>query len=140
MKIKLKDDAGKEYEIEEIEEPTDVHDDDVALTPEEIVALKELAGIAPELKKLLEVEKAEHEATSDDETEMTSTEDEDEDIETKEEVVDTDSEKKPEDVKDSISKAAGKVEKRSTSDSIDNFKDCLEIENAWAKRFNGGTK
>lgn len=138
MKIKLKDDAGKEYEIEEIEEPKDVHDDDATLTPEEIVALKELAGIAPELKKLLEVEKKEHEATSDDETKTTSTEDED--IETKEEVVDTDSEKKPENVKDSISKAAGKVEKRSTSDSIDNFKNCLEIENAWAKRFNGGTK
>jgi len=148
MKFKIKDENGKEFEVEEVAEqdegcggepgkkPEDVHDDEgSALTPEEIASLKELAAMAPALKKLLEVEEKEHAATSEGEQH-----DEEPDAdEAKEEVIDTDPEEEPGKVKDSISKAAGKVEKKQVSDS-NNMDACLEVEDAWTKRFNGGVK
>ena len=147
MKFKIKDENGKEFEVEEVaeqdegcgSEPEDVHDDESAtLTPEEIASLKELAAIAPELKKLLEKKEEATSSEGEQHDEETEALDEDETEKAKEEVIDTEPEE-PGKVKDSISRAAGKVERKVITDSR-MMNESLEVEDAWTKRFNGGTK
>ena len=150
-KFIIKDEEGKQFEIteettDEIEEKTDVEDDEM-LTSDEIASLKKLAKYSESLIKLLEVEKKEHEAVSDEDEEdkkdmddcdefVDSDEDEEETIKDEDEeetIVKT----KPVDSK----KSFGSIETKKTkkiSDSIENRE--IEIANAWSKRFQSSYK
>lgn len=145
MKFKIKDEDGRNYEIEEIE----TNDDDVTeiseietveekeeLTPEDISTLKKLIEVAPKLIKLLAVEEKEHaenpelvdeDMVEDEEEEMAEVEDEDEEEE-KEEILET----KTHDSKKSI----GSLESKKVT-KLDDSLDCCSVEKAWAKRYGG---
>ena len=142
-KFIIKDEDGKKFEIteetadEEVENKatdeeaeTEVKDDE-GLTPEEIVILKELAKHSADLIKLLEVEKDEHEAVSDDEMENAEELDDSDESENVEEIIET----KSNDSKKSVGSIERKKEK--VIDSIDAEED---IANAWAKRFQNSYK
>ena len=142
-KFIIKDEDGKKFEIteetadEEVENKatdeeaeTEVKDDE-GLTPEEIVILKELAKHSADLIKLLEVEKDEHEAVSDDEMENAEELDDSDESENVEEIIET----KSNDSKRSVGSIERKKEK--VVDSIDAEED---IANAWAKRFQNSYK
>ena len=151
-KFIIKDEDGKQFEIteettdEEVKTETEDEEvepevkDDEGLTPDEIAALKELAKYSGDLIKLLEVEKKEHEATSD--------EDIDETIDSDEDIVDSDEEETKEcdmtededetvietktgDSKKSVGSIAKKT--KTVSDSLDNRE--IEIADAWSKRY-----
>lgn len=114
-------------EDEDIEE--EVHDDDEALTPEEIAALKSLAAVSADLVALVEKSKAadEEEEVEDDE----EIDDEDEDEETlldeDEEVIETSA------TRDS-KKSFGAIQRKSKpNDSLEED----DVANAWAKRYGG---
>lgn len=140
MKFNVRDENGKEYKVEEVEETTTTEDEDEtgkpltntctddALSPEEIASLKKLAGIADKLCSLVNT-------TADEEVEETEEEEveevEDEDEEQIEEVIDTDEPKK---TKDSIKKSVGAIEKK-TVKAEDSVED--DISAAWAKRYGG---
>lgn len=127
-KFTIQDEDGKQFEVTEetvdeepkVEEASEVKDDE-ALTSDELAALKELAKHASELISLLEVEKKEHEAVSDEDEEESDINDDDE------EIVET----KACDSKSSV----GSVEKvkAKANDSI--VDDDNEIADAWSKRF-----
>lgn len=132
MKFNVRDENGKEYEVEEVEEIKKTDEDEIkkpltntctddALSPEEIASLKKLAGIADKLCALVDT-------TTDEEEEEEEIEDEGEQIE---EVIDTDEPKK---AKDSIKKSAGAIEKKTvkTEDSVED-----DVAAAWAKRYGG---
>ena len=135
MKFRIKDDDGKEFEVEELEETKDSEEEfekkekeevkDDALTAEEIASLKQLAAVSSELIKLLEVEKEEH--ANDNE-------------EKAEEVIDTDEHDyvKANDSKGSFG-SIEKKEKKGVNDSNE-YASQLEIENSWQNRFKGGNK
>ena len=139
MKYRIKDEDGKEVIVEEMndeeiekvvdEEPITEEPTSEALSPEEISALKRLAGVADKLVAMCEettdaLEEIQPEEAEEDEEEMV----EDEEENPEEEIIDT----KAHDSK----KSFGAIEKKKTSvdDSID---DDLEIANAWAKRYGG---
>lgn len=141
MKFNVRDEDGKEYNVEEVEEVKKTDDEDEtkkpltntctddALSPEEIASLKKLAGIADKLYALVDTttdEKVEEEEEEEEEEEI---EDEGEQIE---EVIDTDEPKK---AKDSIKKSAGAIEKKTvkTEDSVEED----DVSAAWAKRYGG---
>lgn len=150
-KFIIKDEEGKQFEIteettdEEVKIETEDEEvkpevkDDEGLTPDEIAALKELAKHSGDLIKLLEVEKKEHEATSD--------EDIDETVDSDEEIVDSDEETKDcdmtEDEDETVietktgdsKKSVGAIAKKTkkVSDSLDNRE--MEIADAWSKRY-----
>lgn len=150
-KFIIKDEDGKQFEIteettdEEVKTETEDEEvkpevkDDEGLTPDEIAALKELAKHSGDLIKLLEVEKKEHEATSDEDIDETVDSDEemiDSDEETKdcdmtEDEDETVIETKTGDSKKSVGSIAKKTKK--VSDSLDNRE--MEIADAWAKRY-----
>jgi hypothetical protein len=135
MKFRIKDDDGKEFEVEEIEEmkkdseeeiekkeKEEVKDD--ALTAEEIASLKQLAAVSSDLLKLLKVEEKEHANDEDEEK-------------AKEEVIDTD-EHDP--LKANDSKGSfGSIEKKEKK-NVNEYARQLEIENSWQNRFKGGNK
>lgn len=136
MKYKVRDEDGKQYEVEEVKEVKKTDEDetdkpltntcteDESLSADEISALKKLAGMADKLLALID------ETTNEDieEEEEEEIEDEDEQIE---EVIDTDEPKK---AKDSIKKSAGAIEKKTkTVDAIEED----DIATAWAKRYGG---
>ena len=132
MKFNVRDENGKEYDIEEIEDETEepltnTFTDEDSLSPEEIAALKKLAGMADKLCAL--VDTTTDEEVEDEEEEEEEIEDEGEQIE---EVIDTDEPKK---AKDSIKKSAGAIEKKTikTEDSVEED----DISAAWAKRYGG---
>ena len=140
MKFKIKDEDGRNYEIEEIE----TNDDDITevseietveekeeLTPEDISTLKKLIEAAPKLIKLLAVEEKEHaenpelvdeDMVEDEEEEIAEVEDEDEEEE-KEEILET----KTHDSKKSIGSLESKKATR-----LDDSLDCCSVEKAWA--------
>ena len=150
-KFIIKDEDGKQFEIteettdEEVKTETEDEEvkpevkDDEGLTPDEIAALKELAKHSGDLIKLLEVEKKEHEATSD--------EDIDETVDSDEEMIDSDEETKDcdmtEDEDETVietkagdsKKSVGSIAKKTktVSDSLDNRE--MEIADAWSKRY-----
>lgn len=141
MKFNVRDEDGKEYNVEEVEEVKKTDDEDEtkkpltntctddALSPEEIASLKKLAGIADKLCALVDTttdEKVEEEEEEEEEEEI---DDEGEQIE---EVIDTDEPKK---AKDSIKKSAGAIEKKTvkTEDSVEED----DVSAAWAKRYGG---
>ncbi len=142
MKFRIKDDDGKEFEVEEIEEmkkdseeeiekkeKEEVKDD--ALTAEEIASLKQLAAVSSDLIKLLKVEEKEHANDKDEEKVEEKAE---------EEVIDTD-EHDP--LKANDSKGSfGSIEKKEKKDVNDSngYASQLEIENSWQNRFKGGNK
>lgn len=139
MKFKIKDADGNDYEVEEVEE--EKVEEKPELTSEEIVALKTLAATAPNIMKLLDVEKKEHEAVEDEDKD----EDEDEEDIEKRVDVDLDDEDADEDedklietevkkIKKDSKKSFGSNEKRKTKDSV-NLDD--EIAAAWSKRYGG---
>ena len=145
MKFKIKDEDGRNYEIEEIE----TNDDDITevseieaveekeeLTPEDISTLKKLIEAAPKLIKLLAVEEKEHaenpelvdeDMVEDEEEEIAEVEDEDEEEE-KEEILET----KTHDSKKSI----GSLESKKAT-KLDDSLDCCSVEKAWTKRYGG---
>lgn len=136
MKYKVRDEDGKQYEVEEVKEVKKTDEDetkkpltntcteDESLSADEISALKKLAGIADKLLAL--IDKSTDEDNEEEEEE--EIEDEDEQIE---EVIDTDEPKK---AKDSIKKSAGSIEKKTkTVDAIEED----DIATAWAKRYGG---
>lgn len=138
MKFNVRDENGKEYKVEEVEEVKKTDDEDEtkkpltntctddALSPEEIASLKKLAGIADKLCALVDT-------TTDEEVEEEEEEEEIEDEgEQIEEVIDTDEPKK---AKDSIKKSAGAIEKKTvkTEDSVEED----DVAAAWAKRYGG---
>ena len=134
MKFNVRDENGKEYKVEEVEEVKKTDDEDEtkkpltntctddALSPEEIASLKKLAGMADKLCALVDT-------TTDEEEEEEEIEDEGEQIE---KVIDTDEPKK---AKDSIKKSAGAIEKKTvkTEDSVKED----DVAAAWAKRYGG---
>lgn len=150
-KFIIKDEDGKQFEIteettdEEVKTETEDEEvesevkDDEGLTPDEIAALKELAKYSGDLIKLLEVEKKEHEATSDEDTDETVDSDEDivdsDEEETKEcdmteDEDETVIETKTGDSKKSVGSIAKKT--KTVSDSLDRE---MEIADAWSKRY-----
>lgn len=138
IKFHVKDEDGNSYLVEEIQEKKDynpeIMDDETEETPvlteSEITALRQLAGRAEDLLKLLDIEKEEHESTADDEEDD---EEEKEIIDEDEEVIETDKEKK---VTHDAKKSFGAIEKKkSTNDSFDDKE--LEVEASWIKRFGG---
>ena len=105
MKFNVRDENGKEYKVEEVEEvkKTDDEDetkkpltntctDDDVLSPEEIASLKKLAGMADKLCAL--VDTTTDEEVDEEEEEEEEIDDEGEQIE---EVIDTDEPKKAKD-------------------------------------------
>lgn len=135
MKYKVRDEDGKQYEVEEVKEVKKTDEDETdkpltntrteeSLSADEISALKKLAGMADKLLAL--IDKSTDEDIEEEEEE--EIEDEDEQIE---EVIDTDEPKK---AKDSIKKSAGAIEKKTkTVDAIEED----DIATAWAKRYGG---
>nr|DAM02436.1 MAG TPA: hypothetical protein [Caudoviricetes sp.] len=134
MKFNVRDENGKEYKVEEVEEVKKTNDEDETkkpltntctddvLSPEEIASLKKLAGMADKLCALVDT-------TTNEEEEEEEIEDEGEQIE---EVIDTDEPKK---AKDSIKKSAGAIEKKTvkTEDSVEED----DVAAAWARRYGG---
>lgn len=123
-------DASEEEKIEEIakkdEEPVEVKEE-LVFNADEIAALKKLVPVADKLLKLLEQEvNEEGHDLSDEEEDKLADEDE-----PKEEVVDTEEEKK-ELKKDSLKSAYGSTMKLSSRDSLDDLED--KVAQAWAKR------
>lgn len=139
MKFNVRDENGKEYKVEEVEEVKKTDDEDETkkpltntctddvLSPEEIASLKKLAGMADKLCAL--VDTTTDEEVKEEEEEEEEIEDEGEQIE---EVIDTDEPKK---AKDSIKKSAGAIEKKTvkTEDSVEED----DVAAAWAKRYGG---
>lgn len=138
MKFNVRDEDGKEYKVEEIEEvkkdedestkPLTNTDADETLSPEEIIALKKLAGIVDKLCALVDV-------TDEDKNKDDEIDDEDEDEEVKgeqiEEVIDTDEMTK---AKDSIKKSVGAIESKKVK-ANDVLEDDISL--AWMKRYGG---
>lgn len=144
MKFRIKDNDGSEYTVEEMieEKTTDDAEEMTALTEDEIRALKALAASASQILELLNVEKKEHEAVSDEEEmeeekEEEVVEDEDEDEE--EAILDEDEdEEKEEEILETKSydskKSFGSIE-RKTQKVDDSLTD--SISEAWTKRYGG---
>lgn len=142
-KFIINDEDGKQFEITEETADEDVKtetEDDEGLTPDEIAALKELAKHSGDLIELLEVEKKEHEATSDEDIDETVDSDEEKVNSDEEETKDCDMtededeeviETKTGDSKKSVGAIAKKT--KTVSDSLDNRE--VEIADAWAKRY-----
>lgn len=136
MKFNVRDEDGKEYKVEEIEEvkkdedestkPLTNTDADETLSPEEIIALKKLAGIVDKLCALVDV-------TDEDKNEDDEIDDEDEEVkgEQIEEVIDTDEMTK---AKDSIKKSVGAIESKKVK-ANDVLEDDISL--AWMKRYGG---
>ena len=110
-------------------------------TEDEIKALKSLAASATQILELLNVEKKEHEAVSDDELEEKEIDEDDEDEVDEEEVVMDEDEEKEEEILETKSydskKSFGSIE-RKTQTVDDSLTD--SVSEAWAKRYNGGIK
>lgn len=137
MKFNVRDEDGKEYKVEEVEEAKKTDDEDETkkpltntctddvLSPEEIASLKKLAGMADKLCALVDT-------TTDEEVEEEEEEEIEDEGEQIEEVIDTDEPKK---AKDSIKKSAGAIEKKTVKaeDSVEED----DISAAWAKRYGG---
>jgi len=140
MKFRFKDDDGKEFEVEELEETKDSEEEiekkekeevkDDALTAEEIASLKQLAAVSSDLIKLLKVEEKEH-ANDEDEEKVEE--------KTEEEVIDTD-EQEPSKTCDS-KRSFGSIEKKDKNVNDSNeYASQLDIEESWQKRFKGGNE
>ena len=142
MKFKIKDEDGRNYEIEEIE----TKDDDVAevseietvegkeeLTPEDISTLKKLIEVAPKLIKLLAVEEKEH-------TENPELVDEDMDEDEEEEITEVEDEEEEEKILETKThdskKSIGSLESKNATKLDDSLNSC-SVEKAWAKRYGG---
>ena len=145
MKFNVRDENGKEYCVEEVEKSTETtdettpltntEDEDKALLPDEISALKRLAAVADKLIALTNT------TDEDVDSDVDETDIDDEEEEVKEEVIDTaslgsnkanDSKKT---AKDSIKKSACAIEKSNAS--VNDSVDTDEIADAWAKRYGG---
>lgn len=132
MKFRIKDEDGKDYEVEEIlekkseedaEEVETVETETFKLSDDEIKALKNLAKRADDILSLLNT----NNETSDEE-EIES--EEEEVIDSDEEVVETCEQKQTYDSKNSFGSLASK--KTNVDDSFEE-----EVSEAWAKRYGG---
>lgn len=122
MKFFIKDEDGTQYEVEELKEETVT--DESSLTEEDISALKKLASVADKLVSLVNTEDSDV--------------DEDIDNENDEDITDSDEEDKDEKVVTTDSKrSVGAIEKKAKIEDS-SLNENYEIEQAWAKRFNGG--
>ena len=139
-KFHVKDEDGEVFEVEEIDEAPETVEieevkDDLALTDEEISALKGLAAVSEKLMKLVaDVEDA---CKDEEEEEEEKVEDDEEKEEEKiEEVIDSEEDDEEKEAKACDSKKSfGAIE--SKSKSKDSLADSLDVENAWAKRYGG---
>lgn len=147
MKFRVKDDDGRDYVVEELEEekviPPEVQDDDETLSAEEIKGLRELLAHGPELLALLKDEHEEHAADSEEEEEeKEELEDEEplEEEEEKEEEIIEDEEKEEilETKSHDSKKAFGSIEQNKKTFVDDSLTD--NVSDAWAKRYNGGKR
>lgn len=140
MKFRIKDEDGKDYEVEEILEQKSEDDASEAetieitnneLSDEEIKVLKELVAKAPEILNLLNVEKKEHEENPEllDEDEEYSDEEKEECSDENEEVEEL-IETQTHDSKSSFGSLVSR--KTSVDDSLED-----EVSEAWAKRYGG---
>lgn len=144
MKLHIIDEDNEEYEVETVEEKSDIDktkDSDIeSLSDDEIKSLKSLAHVADKLIKLVDEsitdedddeDDKKHKDTDidDDEDEDEDEDEEDDDKDNKEEVVDTDK------LRDSV----GKIEKH-RSFAADSVEVQDSIAEAWSKRFKGGNK
>ena len=136
MKFRIKDEDGKDYEVEEILEKKSEEDaeevgtvEKVELSEDEIKALKTLAAKANDLLALLDST-----TQTDEEEEEEKVEDEDEDeeevMDADEEVVETCEEKTTHDSKSAFGSLSSK--KYRVDDSLED-----EVSAAWAKRYGG---
>lgn len=131
MKFFIKDEDGKQYEVEEVVEETNTVEDEETLSVEDISALKKLASVADKLVALATTTDSDADEDIDNENDDDDLRDSDDDDDNDEKVVTTDSKSK--DAKRSV----GAIEKKSKiADS--SLNENYEIEQAWAKRFNGG--
>lgn len=144
-KFIVKDEDGNEYDVSELSKDEEVVNEeevtenvseknDAELTSEDIAALKSLAANASKILSLLNVEEQEHAAVAEDEDESSDVDvDTDEDGE---EIIDTDETEQEKKMAHDSKSSVGSISKKRAKDSIDDFG--CEIENAWAKRYNGG--
>lgn len=129
-------DEGEEYEVKEFErgdfldEGEDVIEEKVeSFTPDEIVILKK---ILPHVDKLLDLVSEEEEEVADKDEEVAETEEEITDEDPEEEVI----ESEKIDTRDSKSSfGAIEIKSKKVKDNFD-----TSIDDAWAKRYNGGKK
>ena len=140
MKFRVKDDDGRDYVIEELEEekvvpPEEVKDEGEGLSADEIVELRKLLEAAPKIYALLEV-KEEKEEVVDEDIE------EEKDEEEEEEITDSEDEEEEEKILETKScdskKAFGSIEKNTKTQVDDSLED--NVSDAWSKRYNGGIK
>lgn len=132
MKFRIKDEDGKDYEVEEILEKKSEEDaeevstvEKVELSEDEIKALKTLAAKATDLLALLNPT-----TQTDEEEEKVEDEDEEEVMDADEEVVETCEEKTTHDSKSAFGSLSSK--KYRVDDSLED-----EVSAAWAKRYGG---
>lgn len=133
MKFRIKDEDGKDYEVEEILEKKSEEDaeevgtvEKVELSEDEIKALKTLAAKANDLLALLDSTTQ----TDEEEEEKVEDEDEEEVMDADEEVVETCEEKTTHDSKSAFGSLSSK--KYRVDDSLED-----EVSAAWAKRYGG---
>lgn len=124
-------DGDDDYIVSELEENEDIDVDQtpvetsgVALTDEEIAALKGLAAVAPKLMALVNTTEEEPEEIEEIEETEDACKDKDE-VEEKEEVIETRDSKK----------SFGSIERKRKTNVDDSLVD--EISEAWAKRYGG---
>lgn len=140
-KFHVKDEDGEVFEVEEIDEAPETVEieevkDDLALTDEEISALKGLAAVSEKLMKLVaDVEDACKDEEEEEEEEEKVEDDEEKEEEKIEEVIDSEEEEEKEAKACDSKKSFGAIE--SKSKSKDSLADSLDVENAWAKRYGG---
>lgn len=141
MKFFVKDEDNETFEVEELEEtPTkevtkEVETKDEALSAEEIVALKKLAGVADKLIGMCTTSD-EDEDDDDKDVDVDVDVDNDEDEDGKEEVLDTDEDDDKAIKSRDSKKSFGSIEKkRKAISTVDSQQE--SIAEAWAKRYGG---
>lgn len=140
MKFNVRDENGKEFEVEEVEEKdetaagelpknTPAQTSDSELTPEEITALKSLASVADKLVALVKGD-----ATDDCGDDPMLDEDEDGDEDEDAEVVVKTGDSKPAKKATDAKKSIGAIERKpDVRDSVE----ADPVADAWAKRYGG---
>lgn len=144
MKFHITDENGEITEVEELEEEKKTEDEEpeIILSTEEIIALKSLIPHIEDIKALLikkeekeeDIEDKDEEEKEEIEEDIDEEDDEIEEDNDEEEIIDTDEERE-----DKIHDSIGSIGKKNAhaNDALDAQE---EIVNAWAKRYNGGTK
>ena len=151
MKFHITDEDGKTCVVEELEEEKETKDEEpseeIVLSKEDILALKSLIPHIEKIKSLvIEKEEEKEEVSDEDEEEIVgkeveeeiqeNDEDEEEEIDEdeNEEIIDTDKDRE-----DTIHDSVGAINKKNAKTN-DAFDAQIDIDAAWAKRYNGGNE